>query len=195
MIGRNCFVQKSFCAKKKNFIAQFIDVVFLLLRLRVPLDVSNNIVSERERKRAKNCSNQKRIVTKLTRSTLKIQSFSTEHSPMGEASQYNWSPVLQVWIQLLHYKQKTAIFLVKSSLVKLEASRIVILLPTVSVLWFQPISHSRVGSKFFVRFLCLWNFEHFSFFLNDLPRDPFLQKLLRHKTGVDKERERLTNKG
>ena len=98
MIGRNCFVQKSFCAKKKNFIAQFIDVVFLLLRLRVPLDVSNNIVSERERKRAKNCSNQKRIVTKLTRSTLKIQSFSTEHSPMGEASQYNWSPVLQVWI-------------------------------------------------------------------------------------------------
>ena len=98
MIGRNCFVQKSFCAKKKNFIAQFIDVVFLLLRLRVPLDVSNNIVSERERKRAKNCSTQKRIVTKLTRSTLKIQSFSTEHSPMGEASQYNWSPVLQVWI-------------------------------------------------------------------------------------------------
>ena len=51
MIGRNCFVQKSFCAKKKNFIAQFIDVVFLLLRLRVPLDVSNNIVSERERER------------------------------------------------------------------------------------------------------------------------------------------------
>ena len=49
MIGRNCFVQKSFCAKKKNFIAQFIDVVFLLLRLRVPLDVSNNIVSEREK--------------------------------------------------------------------------------------------------------------------------------------------------
>ena len=51
MIGRNCFVQKSFCAKKKNFIAQFIDFVFLLLRLRVPLDVSNNIVSERERER------------------------------------------------------------------------------------------------------------------------------------------------
>ena len=42
-----------------------------------------------------------------------------------------WSPVLQVWIQLLLYIQKTTFFasLVKSSLVKLETSCTVILPP------------------------------------------------------------------
>ena len=34
-----------------------------------------------------------------------------EHSLLGEVSLYGWSPVLQVWIRLLHYIQKTIIFL------------------------------------------------------------------------------------
>ena len=48
-----------------------------------------------------------------------------------------WFPVLQVWIQLLHYIQKNNIVssLVKSSLVKLETSCAVIFPPTVSILW------------------------------------------------------------
>ena len=40
---------------------------------------------------------------------------------------FGWSPVIQVWIQLLHYIQITTnifFFLVQSSLVKLETSRV-----------------------------------------------------------------------
>ena len=43
---------------------------------------------------------------------------------IGEVSLYGWSPVLQVWVQLLHYIQITTYFLalIRSSLVKLETS-------------------------------------------------------------------------
>ena len=56
---------------------------------------------------------------------------------LGEVSLYGWSPVLQVWIQLRHYKQiPNNMFspLVKSSLMKLESSCTVIFPPMVSVL-------------------------------------------------------------
>ena len=53
----------------------------------------------------------------------------TEHSPLGDLSPYDLSPVLQVWIKLLHYTQINNFFssLVKSNLVKLEYSCTVIL--------------------------------------------------------------------
>ena len=35
-----------------------------------------------------------------------------EHSPLGEVSLYDWSPVLQVWTQQLHYIQITHIYLI-----------------------------------------------------------------------------------
>ena len=54
-----------------------------------------------------------------------------EHSPLGEGSLHGWSPVIQVLIQLLH---NIFSLLVKSSLVKLETSRTLILPITVSVL-------------------------------------------------------------
>ena len=54
-----------------------------------------------------------------------------EHSPLGEGSLHGWSPVIQVWIQLL---LNIFSLLVKSSLVKLETSRTLILPLTVSVL-------------------------------------------------------------
>ena len=48
----------------------------------------------------------------------------------------------QVWTQLQHYIiTNVCYFLVKSNLVKLETSRTVILLPTVSVLSLEPMSY------------------------------------------------------
>ena len=70
---------------------------------------------------------------------------STENTHRwGELSLYSWSPVLQAWVQLLHYKQLTTLFLflVKYSLVKLETSCTVILPP--SVMWLR----SAVKLKF-----------------------------------------------
>ena len=37
----------------------------------------------------------------------------TEHSLLGEESLYGWYPILQAWIQLLHYMQKKTFFFVK----------------------------------------------------------------------------------
>ena len=37
-----------------------------------------------------------------------------EHSPLGEGSQYSWSPVLLIWIQLVHCIQKTTYFICRS---------------------------------------------------------------------------------
>ena len=59
-----------------------------------------------------------------------------ERSHLGEVSLYSWSPVLQVWIQLLNSS------LVKSSLVKLETSCTAILLPLAIVLCLF-LSHFR----------------------------------------------------
>ena len=52
----------------------------------------------------------------------------------GEVSLSDWSPVVQVWINLLQYIQITSFFLVKSSLVKLETSHKVIFPTMVIVL-------------------------------------------------------------
>ena len=59
-----------------------------------------------------------------------INILTREYSLLGEVSLYGRSPVLQVYIQLLHYIQITY----KSSLVKLETSCAVILPPTMCVL-------------------------------------------------------------
>ena len=61
----------------------------------------------------------------------KLFGSTIENSLLGEVSLYNWSPVLQAWIQLLlHHIQIIAYFLllVKSNLVKIDSSCTVILL-------------------------------------------------------------------
>ena len=59
----------------------------------------------------------------------KLHTLTWELSPLGEVLLYGWSPVLHVWILLLHYIQ-----LIKYVLfVKLESSRTVMLPPTASV--------------------------------------------------------------
>ena len=68
----------------------------------------------------------------------------------GEGSLYSWSPVKLNWIQLFHQVQKTTQVLsslVKSNLVTLEASCIVILTPTLSVIYFKP---STTGFQFYM---------------------------------------------
>ena len=83
-----------------------------------------------------------------------MQTADREHSLLGKVSLNGWSPVLQVWIQLLHYIRKTGdIFslLVKSSLVKLETSCTVTLPTMVSVLWCKICNPSCA---------CHWNKFH-----------------------------------
>ena len=71
-------------------------------------------------------------------------SSAREHSPLGEVSLYGWSPVLQVWIQLLRYTQITTyFFLIISNLIQMDTSCTVILPPTVSVLW---LSHPWIST-------------------------------------------------
>ena len=49
-----------------------------------------------------------------------IYSWCREHSLLGEVFITSWSPVLQVWIQLLHYLQIRTYFLLRSNLVLLK---------------------------------------------------------------------------
>ena len=103
------------------------------------------------------------------RSPVRIWSLSTNrklhytetcYSKQPENSTYYWGeilpvlPVLPDSSQLLHYIQITTYFhyLVKSSLVTLEASRTVILAPTVSI-------HSVVGSKCQKEWSHWWRFR------------------------------------